>query len=73
MKKILFSLMLCLGTLYAEDYSQMSTQELIAIMGYVQKSEQEEFAKELASRTPQMSKQEKQRYEQKRRELQKDQ
>ncbi|MGM0534110.1 MAG: DUF1104 domain-containing protein [Campylobacterota bacterium] len=72
MKKILFALMLCMGVLYAEDYSQMSTQELIAIMGYVEENEQENFAKELASRIGQMSPDEKERYDQKRRELQED-
>ena len=43
----------------------MSTQELIAIMGYVEESERESFLKELASRTGQMSDEEKKRYQKK--------
>lgn len=41
------------------DYSEMSTQELIAIMGYVKPKEQQAFKKELRSRIPTMNSKEK--------------
>ncbi|MGM0518735.1 MAG: DUF1104 domain-containing protein [Campylobacterota bacterium] len=44
------------------DYSEMSTQELIAIMGYVKSKNKKEFRQELKSRVPTMSQSEKEKY-----------
>ena len=41
----------------------MSTQELIAIMGYVEKKNMKEFKKELKQRVPTMSQKERNQYE----------
>lgn len=50
-------------SLYAsENYSEMSTQELISIMGYVKKAEVNKFRRELESRRSSMSKREKKNY-----------
>lgn len=46
------------------DYSEMSTQELIAIMGYVKESNKKDFIRELNSRVPTMSTQERRQYKQ---------
>ena len=46
----------------AENFSEMSTQELIAIMGYVKPVESKEFQRELVSRVKSMSAKEKQIY-----------
>jgi hypothetical protein len=46
-----------------ENFSEMSTQELIAIMGYVRPSEAKAFERELKSRVDSMSKTEKAKYE----------
>lgn len=62
MKKILFVLVLFLSSLWAENFSNMSTQELIAIMGYVKPHNQKAFEKELRSRISTMSAAEKKRY-----------
>jgi hypothetical protein len=47
----------------AENFSEMSTQELIAIMGYVKKPDEPKFKKELKSRVPSMNSTEKKKYE----------
>ncbi|AXH09933.1 DUF1104 domain-containing protein [Malaciobacter halophilus] len=61
--KIVISLLLACTIIFAKtDYSEMSTQELIAIMGYVKSSEKNEFIKELKSRVPTMSPQERKAY-----------
>lgn len=53
-----------LGTLFAkEDYSEMSNQELIAIIGFVKEENKESFLKELNSRIPKMNQAEKSLYE----------
>lgn len=44
------------------DYSEMSTQELIVIMGYVKKKNEDKFKKELKNRVPTMSAKEKAKY-----------
>ena len=44
------------------DYSEMSTQELIAIMGYVKNENKKEFKQELKKRVPTMSEDEKKAY-----------
>ena len=61
---ILLSSLLLISLLYAgENYSEMSTQELISIMGYVKKENIEKFKKELESRVLTMSEAEKKAYE----------
>lgn len=47
------------------DYSQMSNEELIALIGYVSKKNLKDFNEELKKRLPTFSKEEKQQYEQK--------
>ncbi len=65
MKKIaiLFLLFLFATSSFAENFSEMSTQELIAIMGYVKPNNQEKFEKELKSRVNAMSSKEKDEYQ----------
>ncbi len=61
---MLFSSILLTTCLYAgENFSEMSTQELISIMGYVKKENLEKFKQELESRVKKMSKEEKEAYE----------
>ena len=61
---MLLSSLLLISLLYAgENFSEMSTQELISIMGYVKKDNLEKFKKELESRAPKMSEEEKKAYE----------
>ena len=60
---ILFSSLLLISLLYAEEnFSEMSTQELISIIGYVKKENLEKFNKELESRVANMSEAEKKTY-----------
>jgi hypothetical protein len=60
---ILLSSLLLISFLYAEEnFSEMSTQELISIMGYVKKDNVQEFKKELDSRVKKMSEEEKLAY-----------
>ena len=47
---------------FAVDYSEMSTQELIVIMGYVEKKNKSKFEKELKSRVGTMTAKEKAKY-----------
>ena len=64
MKKIVLLFLITVSFIFAkEDYSEMSTQELIAIMGYVKKENKSSFTKELNSRIPTMSGQEKEQFE----------
>lgn len=65
MKKVLLVFFLLLSFVFAkkEDYSEMSTQELIEIIGYVKEQNKESFLKELNSRIPKMNTQEKFQYE----------
>ena len=60
-----FFLTLLLSTsVYAgENFSEMSTQELIAIMGFVKDAEKKKFDAELQIRIPTMSADEKKKYE----------
>lgn len=64
MKRVItFLLITFLSTpLFAVDYSEMSTQELIAIMGYVEKKNIRKFQRELNSRVPTMSPKERSKY-----------
>ena len=52
-----------------EDYSEMSTQELIAIIGYVKDENKAQFIKELNLRIPTMTQDEKVQFEQNIKEL----
>jgi len=64
MKKTLILFLLIISFLFAkEDYSEMSTQELIAIMGYVKAENKNKFVQELKSRVSTMSENEKKSYE----------
>lgn len=64
MKKIILIFFLLLGILFAkENYSEMSNQELIAIIGFVKEENKESFLKELNSRIPKMNQAEKSLYE----------
>lgn len=66
MKQIFISFFLTfflISSVYSADYSEMSTQELIAIMGHIKKENQQKFQNELKKRIPQMSLKEKQDYE----------
>ena len=71
MKKIilLFLLLVTFSTAKQENYSEMSTQELIAIIGYVKEENKIQFFKELNLRIPKMTEQEKIEYEQNLQEL----
>jgi len=60
MKKIILSLMFITVSLFAKvDFSEMSTEELLAMIGYVKSSNQKSFKKELDIRYPKMSNKEK--------------
>ena len=45
-----------------DDFSEMSTQELISIIGFVKQSELEKFKKELSARVASMTQAEKKAY-----------
>ena len=66
MKKISLIFLLLFNFTFAkqEDYSEMSTQELIAIIGYVKEENKAQFIKELNSRIPTMTAEEKLQFEQ---------
>ncbi|HIP29476.1 MAG TPA: DUF1104 domain-containing protein, partial [Sulfurospirillum arcachonense] len=56
MKKIIFSLIFLVVTMSAKtDFSEMSTEELLAMIGYVKPANQKSFNKELEIRYPKMS------------------
>jgi hydrogenase-4 membrane subunit HyfE len=61
MKKIVIISLLLFTFVFAkqEDYSEMSNQELIAIIGYVKEDNKAKFIKELNSRIPTMTEAEK--------------
>lgn len=71
MKKIALISLLLFTFIFAkqENYSEMSTQELIAIVGYVKEENKVQFFKELDLRIPKMTEQEKAQYEQNLQEL----
>ena len=63
MKKIIFGLMFIVVSLFAKvNYSEMSTEELLAMIGYVKPVNQKSFNKELQLRYPRMSQNEKSVY-----------
>lgn len=56
--------LLVLTFLFARvDYSQMSNEELIALIGYVSADKQKEFEAELRKRLPTFTQEEKKKYE----------
>jgi len=64
MKKTFFLwLFLCSILLAKTDFSEMSTEELIALIGYVDQSKEERFYQELDKRVGQMSEEQKALYE----------
>lgn len=71
MKKTPLILLLLFSFIFAkqENYSEMSTQELIVIIGYVKEENKVQFFKELNSRIPKMTEQEKIQFEQNLQEL----
>lgn len=64
MKKILFMCLVIVSTLFANnDFSEMSTEELIALIGYIDHTAEERFYQELDRRTSQMSEEQKALYD----------
>ncbi len=58
--KILFSFIFVAISLFAKvDFSEMSTEELVAMMGYVKVENKQNLQKELEYRYPKMSEKEK--------------
>lgn len=55
--------LLCCAAFAKENYSQMSTQELIEIIGFVEDKDKDSFFKELNNRVPKMNFNEKTQYE----------
>jgi hypothetical protein len=73
MKKITIIFLLLFTIIFAkqENYSDMSTQELISIIGYVKEENKAKFIKELYLRIPNMTQDEKTQFEQSMQEMQK--
>lgn len=64
MKKILFLGLCTLSLLFAKtDFSEMSTEELVALIGYVDQTKEEQFFQELDLRISQMSEEQKALYD----------
>jgi len=63
LKTFLLSIVFISFLFAGENFSEMSTQELIAIMGYVKAHEKGAFEKELNSRISSMSADEKDKYQ----------
>lgn len=64
MRKILFVCLIVLATLYAKaDFSEMSTEELIALIGYIDQDKETSFYQELDKRLETMSEEQKALYE----------
>ena len=63
MKKTLFTLLCALSLIAKTDFSEMSIEELIALIGYVEPHKEELFLKELVRRETQMSEAQKALYE----------
>ena len=63
MKKIIFSLVFLIVSMSAKtDFSEMSTEELLAMIGYIKPANQKSFQKELELRYPKMNEKEKSIY-----------
>lgn len=72
MGKIFFLFFLLFVSLFSkENYSEMSNQELIAIMGYVNESNKVQYLKELNNRLSTMSEKERLMYEKNKEKLKK--
>jgi len=64
MKKVLFACLIILCSLFANtDFSEMSTEELIALIGYIDQTTEESFYQELDLRVPQMDEEQKALYD----------
>jgi len=64
MRKILFTCLIVLTTLCAKaDFSEMSTEELIALIGYIDQDKETSFYQELDKRLETMSEEQKALYE----------
>ncbi|WP_333802993.1 DUF1104 domain-containing protein [Sulfurospirillum sp.] len=64
MLKILFACLIILTTLYAKaDFSEMSTEELIALIGYIDQDKETFLYQELDKRLETMSEEQKALYE----------
>ncbi|WP_263832348.1 DUF1104 domain-containing protein [Sulfurospirillum oryzae] len=64
MKKIFFVCLITLGFLFAKtDFSEMSTEELVALIGYIDPPKEERFYEELDKRVVTMSEEQKALYE----------
>lgn len=61
MKKLLL-FFLCFVFLFANEFSKMSTQELISVMGYVKPAKEVQFLRELESRVSHMDEKTKRSY-----------
>jgi len=62
MTKFLLLFFIMVQTAFCVDYSEMSTQELLAIMGYVKPQNQNKFIQELENRKKSMTKQQLESY-----------
>ncbi len=62
MTKVLLVCFFFIQAAYCVNYSEMSTQELLAIMGYVKPENQSKFLQELESRKKSMTTQQKEIY-----------
>ena len=63
MQKVIFGLVFLVVSLVAKtDFSEMSTEELLAMIGYVKPTNEKSFTKELELRYPKMSEKEKSIY-----------
>ena len=58
MKYIISFIFLAVSLFAKVDFSEMSTEELLAMIGYVKPANQQRFQKELEMRYPKMSKKE---------------
>lgn len=66
MRRLIIVFLLAFSCLFAKaDYSQMSNEELIALIGYVSDANKKEFHKELNKRKQTFSAKEKKRYDEK--------
>ena len=62
MIKIIFFITMLFSNLFAINFSQMSTQELIVLVGYVKSEDENKLKKELRTRVSSMSEKEKKDY-----------
>ncbi|PID47784.1 MAG: DUF1104 domain-containing protein [Proteobacteria bacterium] len=61
--RVFVLLLFVFSLLFAKvDYSQMSNEELIALIGYVSKDKQRDFQRELDKRIPNFTKEEQEKF-----------